>query len=276
VYISATPGSYELSHSQQVVEQIIRPTGLLDPLIEVRSSDNQVDDVIAEIHERVAKHQRVLVTTLTKRLAEDLSEYLAEIGIKVQYLHSEIDTLQRSDILRDLRAGVYDVLVGINLLREGLDLPEVSLVVIIDADKEGFLRSETSLIQTIGRAARHQEGKVIMYADSITGSMERAIEITKNRRKLQKEYNKRHNITPKTVKKAIADSLRNEVAAETVDVGEIDFKKVPKDELVYLKKQLTEQMELAAANLQFEKAAELRDQIAEIKDFLVSKKISNK
>jgi excinuclease ABC subunit B len=273
IYVSATPGTYELSRSEQTVDQIIRPTGLLDPIVEVRPSDNQVDDVVAEIRDRIAKHQRVLVTTLTKRMAEDLTDYLNELGIKVQYLHSDVDTLERSDILRDLRAGVYDVLVGINLLREGLDLPEVSLVAIIDADKEGFLRSETSLIQTIGRAARHQEGKVIMYADNITGSMQRAIDVTKNRRELQERHNKEHGITPTTVKKAIADSLRAEVEAETVDVEAIDFYKVPKDELAYLEKQLTEQMEMAAANLQFEKAAELRDQIEEIKDVIKSKKI---
>lgn len=266
IYVSATPGDYELVRSGQAVDQIIRPTGLLDPLIDVRPSDNQVDDIIVEIRERVAKHQRVLVTTLTKRMAEDLTDYLSDLNIKVQYLHSDIDTLERSDILRDLRAGVYDVLVGINLLREGLDLPEVSLVAIIDADKEGFLRSETSLIQTIGRAARHQEGKVIMYADMMTGSMQRAIETTKNRRILQEQYNKEHKITPTSVKKAIAESLRAEVETETAEVEAIDFKNIPKDELAHLEKQLTEQMELAAANLQFEKAAELRDQIAEIAD----------
>jgi len=273
IYVSATPGTYELSRSEQTVDQIIRPTGLLDPIVEVRPSDNQVDDIIAEIRDRIKKRQRVLVTTLTKRMAEDLTDYLNELNIKVQYLHSDVDTLERSDILRDLRAGIYDVLVGINLLREGLDLPEVSLVAIIDADKEGFLRSETSLIQTIGRAARHQEGKVIMYADNMTGSMQRAIEVTKNRRELQQQYNKEHGITPTTVKKAIAESLRAEVEAETVDVEAIDFYKVPKDELAYLGKQLNEQMELAAANLQFEKAAELRDQIEEIKDIVKSKKI---
>ena len=273
VYVSATPSTYELSRSEQIVDQIIRPTGLLDPEIEVRPSEHQVDDLIGEIRARVEKGQRVLVTTLTKRMSEDLTDYLNELNIKVQYLHSEVDTLERSDILRDLRTGVYDVLIGINLLREGLDLPEVSLVAIIDADKEGFLRSETSLIQTIGRAARHQEGKVIMYADNMTGSMQRAIEVTKNRRELQQQYNKEHGITPTTVKKAIAESLRAEVEAETVDVEAIDFYKVPKDELAYLGKQLNEQMELAAANLQFEKAAELRDQIEEIKDIVKSKKI---
>jgi excinuclease ABC subunit B len=273
VYVSATPSAYELSRSEQIADQIIRPTGLLDPIIEVRPSDNQVDDLIAEIRDRIAKHQRVLVTTLTKRMSEDLTDYLGELGIKVQYLHSDVDTLERIDILRDLRAGVYDVLIGINLLREGLDLPEVSLVAIIDADKEGFLRSETSLIQTMGRAARHQEGKVILYADRMTGSMQRAMDITINRRELQKEYNKQNNITPTSIQKAIADSMQAETEAETVDVEAIDFYKVPKDELVYLEKQLTEQMELAAANLQFEKAAELRDQLEEITDVVKSKKI---
>lgn len=273
IYVSATPSTYELSRSQQTVQQIIRPTGLIDPVLEVRPSEHQVDDVIAEIRDRITKKQRVLVTTLTKRMAEDLSEYLADIGIKVQYLHSDVDTLERTDILRDLRTGIYDVLIGINLLREGLDLPEVSLVAIIDADKEGFLRSETSLIQTIGRAARHQEGKVIMYADKMTGSMQRAIGVTEKRRKVQEEYNKKHHITPKTVEKALAESMQAQTNAETVDLKEIDFKKIPKDELAFLTKQLTEQMELAAQNLQFEKAAELRDQIEDIKEILHSKRI---
>ena len=275
IYVSATPNEYEMSRSKQTVEQIIRPTGLLDPIVEVRPSEHQVDDVVAEIRDRTSKHQRVLVTTLTKRMAEDLTDYLTELNIKVQYLHSDVDTLDRSDILRDLRAGIYDVLIGINLLREGLDLPEVSLVAIIDADKEGFLRSQTSLIQTIGRAARHQDGKVIMYADMMTGSMQRAIEITKNRRELQERYNKEHNITPTSIKKAIAASMQAEVEAEKADLESIDFTKVPKDELAYIGKQLTEQMELAAANLQFEKAAELRDQIEEITDITKSKKISS-
>ncbi len=273
VYVSATPSEYELSRSSQVVEQIIRPTGLLDPKIEVRPSEHQVDDLIAEIRVRVSQGQRALVTTLTKRMAEDLSDYLADIGIKVQYLHSEVHTLERTDILRDLRLGVYDVVVGINLLREGLDLPEVSLVAIIDADKEGFLRSQSSLIQTIGRAARHQDGLVIMYADKMTGSMERAISETERRRKLQQAYNKKHGITPRGVQKAIAERMREEAEAETADVHEVDFRKVPKDELAYLTRQLTEQMELAAANLQFEKAAILRDQLEEINDIMKSKKI---
>ena len=273
IYVSATPSTYELSRSQQIVKQIIRPTGLLDPILEVRPSEHQVDDLIAEIRERVAKRQRVLVTTLTKRMSEDLTDYLSELKIKVQYLHSDVDTMERVDILRDLRAGVYDVLVGINLLREGLDLPEVSLVAIIDADKEGFLRSETALIQTIGRAARHQDGKVILYADNMTGSMQRAIETTNNRRELQQRYNEKHNITPTTIQKAISESMRAEAEAEKADLEAIDFYKVPKDELAYLEKQMTEQMELAAANLQFEKAAELRDQIEEIADVVKSQRI---
>jgi len=273
IYVSATPNDYELSRSSQVVEQIIRPTGLLDPVIEVRPVEHQVDDLIAEIRARIEKQQRTLVTTLTKRMAEDLTEYLQDIGIKVQYLHSDVGTFERTDILRDLRLGVYDVVVGINLLREGLDLPEVSLVAIIDADKEGFLRSESSLIQTIGRAARHQEGMVIMYADKVTGSMERAISVTRDRRATQEAYNARHGITPTTVQKAIAEKLREEQEAEMADVKAIDFTKVPKDELKYLQRQLKEQMQLAAANLQFEKAAELRDQLTEIDDVMQGKRI---
>lgn len=272
VYVSATPADYELSRSSVVAEQIIRPTGLLDPQIEVRPSQHQVDDLIAEIRARVKKGQRTLVTTLTKRMAEDLSEYLRDIGIKVQYLHSEVDTFERTDILRDLRLGVYDVVVGINLLREGLDLPEVSLVAIIDADKEGFLRSESSLIQTIGRAARHEEGTVIMYADNMTGSMRRAIDETARRRHKQQAYNQAHGITPKSVRKAVAERLREESEAEKSDVAVIDFSKVPKDELGYLTRQLSEQMELAASNLQFEKAAILRDQLEEIKGIVSAKK----
>ena len=272
VYVSATPAEYELSRSTNIAEQVIRPTGLLDPVIEVRSSDNQVDDLLAEIRVRVSRGQRTLVTTLTKRIAEDLSEYISEMGIKVQYIHSDVDTLDRIDILRDLRLGIYDVLIGINLLREGLDLPEVSLVAIIDADKEGFLRSETSLIQTIGRAARHQEGTVIMYADKVTGSMKRAIDITVERRKLQKEYNKKHGITPKTVEKSLAESMNSEKNVDTSGLDKIDFKKIPKDELLFITKQLKEQMELAAANLQFEKAADIRDQLEVIEDNVSSKK----
>lgn len=274
VYVSATPAEYELSKSgEHIAEQIIRPTGLLDPVIEVRPVEHQVDDLIAEIRERLKKGQRSLVTTLTKRMAEDLTEYLQDIGIKVQYLHSDVNTLERTDILRDLRLGVYDVLVGINLLREGLDLPEVSLVAIIDADKEGFLRSESALVQTIGRAARHVEGRVIMYADTITRSMKAAIDETNRRREKQQAYNDKHGITPQGIQKAIADRMAEEREAELTDVHELDLDKIPKDELKHLIKQLNEQMDLAAANLQFEKAAELRDQLAEIRDFQAGKKI---
>jgi len=276
VYVSATPAEYELGRSKQIVEQIIRPTGLLDPIIEVRPVEHQVDDLIAEIEKRVKAHQRVLVTTLTKRMSEDLTEYLKDLGIKVQYLHSEVETFERTDILNDLRLGVYDVVVGINLLREGLDLPEVSLVAIIDADKEGFLRSDTSLIQTIGRAARHQEGMVIMYADHVTGSMQRAIEVTAKRREVQIAYNKEHNITPKTIEKAIHDRIVELEEAEKADVRQIDFAKIPVDELKHLMAQLDEQMKMAAANLQFEKAAELRDQIAEVRDITRAKRITKK
>lgn len=276
VYVSATPAEYELSRSEQVVEQIIRPTGLLDPVIEVRPVEHQVDDLIAEIRDRVKKGQRVLVTTLTKRMSEDLTEYLADIGIKVQYLHSEVHTLERTDILRDLRLGVYDVLVGINLLREGLDLPEVSLVAIVDADKEGFLRSTSALVQTIGRAARHVEGKVIMYADRITGSMQVAIDETNRRRERQEAYNVEHGITPEGIQKAIAERMHEEKETELADVNLVNLEKVPKDELKFLMKQLNEQMEMASAQLQFEKAAEIRDQIAEIRDFQAGKRIRKK
>ncbi len=264
VYVSATPAEYELSRSPEPSQQVIRPTGLLDPPIEVRPVEGQVDDLIAEIRSTVEKHQRVLVTTLTKRMAEDLAEYLQELNIKVAYLHSDIDTLERSDILRDLRLGTYDVLVGINLLREGLDLPEVSLVAILDADKEGFLRSEQALIQTVGRAARHEQGHVIMYADVVTGSMRRTIDETNRRRKIQEAYNKKHGITPKGIKRAIEKGLRPELPEEAKR-AKLDLKKIPKDEYKSLIKDLTSQMELAAANLQFEQAAELRDLIAEIK-----------
>jgi excinuclease ABC subunit B len=262
VYVSATPAEYELSRSPEPTQQVIRPTGLLDPVIEVRPVDGQVDDLIAEIRKTVEKHQRVIVTTLTKRMSEDLAEYLQELNMKVAYIHSEVDTLERTDILRDLRLGVYDVLVGINLLREGLDLPEVSLVAILDADKEGFLRSEQALIQTVGRAARHQEGRVIMYADRITGSMQRTIDETNRRRLIQEEYNIKHGITPTSIVRGIGDMLPREAKAEA---PKLDLKKIPKDEYKHLIKDLTAQMDLAAANLQFEKAAELRDLIAEIK-----------
>lgn len=265
IYISATPGEYELAHSPEPAQQVIRPTGLLDPLIEVRPTEGQVDDLIAEIRECIAKKQRVLVTTLTKRMAEDLSVYLQDINIKTAYIHSEVDTLERGDILRDLRAGVYDVLVGINLLREGLDLPEVSLVAIMDADKEGFLRSESALVQTIGRAARHVEGRVLMYGDTITRSMQAAIDETNRRRSIQEAYNLRHNITPRGVKKAIDEGLRAIIPQKESTKPKLDLKKIPKEEYGTLIKELTGQMNLASANLEFEKAAELRDLIAEIR-----------
>ena len=266
IYVSATPGDYELSHSPKPAEQLIRPTGLLDPPIEVRPTDGQVDDLMEEIRQTIAKGHRVLVTTLTKRMAEDLSAYLTENGVKTAYLHSEIDTLERGDILKDLRLGTYDVLVGINLLREGLDLPEVSLVAIMDADKEGFLRSEQALIQTIGRAARHVDGRVIMYGDNVTDSMRRAIDETNRRRAIQQEYNEEHNITPQTIQKKIDDGLRSIIPHKEYDKKpKLNLKKIPKDEYPALIKDLTAQMELHSANLEFEKAAELRDLIAEIR-----------
>jgi excinuclease ABC subunit B len=262
VYVSATPAEYELSRSPEPAQQIIRPTGLLDPVIEVRPVEGQVDDLIAEIREVTKKKQRVLVTTLTKRMAEDLSEYLQELNMKVAYIHSEIDTMERTDLLRDLRLGVYDALVGINLLREGLDLPEVSLVAILDADKEGFLRSEQALIQTVGRAARHAEGRVIMYADRVTGSMRRTIDETDRRRLIQEEYNIKHKITPTSISREIGDMLPHEAKEEA---PKLDLKKIPKDEYKHLIKDLSAQMDLASANLEFEKAAELRDLITDIK-----------
>jgi excinuclease ABC subunit B len=269
IYVSATPGDYELEHSPQPAEQIIRPTGLLDPEIIIRPTEGQIDDLIAEVRERIEKNQRVLVTTLTKRMAEDLSTYLLELGIKTAYIHSDVDTLERGDILKDLRMGVYDVLVGINLLREGLDLPEVSMVAIMDADKEGFLRSESALLQTIGRAARHQEGKVFMYADNITRSMQAAIDETKRRHAIQKAYNDEHGITPTSIVKEIDEGLRAIIPDKEKDKKpKLDLKKIPKDEYKSLIKDLTSQMELASANLEFEKAAEIRDQIAEIKEKL--------
>ncbi len=269
IYVSATPAEYELTHSPEPAQQVIRPTGLLDPRVEVRKTDGQIDDLIAEIRERIIKGQRVLVTTLTKRMAEDLSQYLIDLDIKTAYIHSEVDTLERGDILRDLRLGIYDVLVGINLLREGLDLPEVSLVAIMDADKEGFLRSESALIQTIGRAARHEEGSVIMYADVMTNSMRRAIDETDRRRDIQEAYNTEHGITPTSVAKEIDEGLRAIIPMKEDDKKpKLDLKKIPKDEYTNLIKDLTGQMELASANLEFEKAAELRDLIADIKSKL--------
>ena len=265
IYVSATPGDYELERSPAPAQQVIRPTGLLDPEIEVRPTEGQVDDLIAEIRDRTSKKQRVLVTTLTKRMAEDLSTYLTDMGVKTAYIHSEIDTLERGDILRDLRMGVYDVLVGINLLREGIDLPEVSLVAIMDADKEGFLRSERSLVQTIGRAARHVDGKVLMYGDIMTDSMKLAISETKRRRGIQEAYNRQHGITPRGIQKAIDEGLRAIIPAKEDDKPKLDLRKIPKDEYKSLVKDLTGQMNLASANLEFERAAELRDLIAEIK-----------
>ena len=265
IYVSATPGEYELSHSLSPAQQLIRPTGLLDPPIEVRSTDGQVDYLMEEIRQTVAKGHRVLVTTLTKRMAEDLSSYLQENGVKTAYLHSEIDTLERGDILRDLRIGTYDVLVGINLLREGLDLPEVSLVAIMDADKEGFLRSEQALIQTIGRAARHVDGRVIMYGDRMTDSMKRAISETNRRREIQQKYNEDNGITPQSIQKKIDEGLRAIIPQSEDKKPAIDLKKIPNEEYGTLVKDLTGQMELASANLEFEKAAELRDLIAEIR-----------
>jgi excinuclease ABC subunit B len=264
IYVSATPAEYELSRSPEPAQQVLRPTGLLDPPIEVRPIEGQIDDLIAEIRDTVKKHQRVLVTTLTKRMSEDLAEYLQELGIKVAYLHSDVDTLERTDILRDLRLGVYDVLVGINLLREGLDLPEVSLVAILDADKEGFLRSEQALIQTVGRAARHEQGHVIMYADHITNSMRRTMEETDRRRAIQEAYNREHNITPTGITRAVEAGMRPELP-EDAKTAKLNLKKIPKDEYPGLIRELTAQMELAAANLQFENAAELRDIINDIK-----------
>ena len=267
IYVSATPGEYELENSPKPVEQVIRPTGLLDPEVEVRKTDGQIDDLMEEIDKRIAKGQRTLITTLTKRMAEDLTDHLKERGVKTAYIHSDIDTLERGDILKDLREGVVDVLVGINLLREGLDLPEVSLVAILDADKEGFLRSESALIQTIGRAARHVEGKVIMYADYITESMEKAISETNRRREIQQAYNSRHHIVPTSIKKDISLGLRA-IIPEKAKEDKLDIKRIPKDELPALIKQLSSEMQLAAANLEFEKAAALRDEIEKIKEVL--------
>lgn len=270
VFVSATPGPYELKHNQNTVEQLIRPTGLLDPEVEVRPTMGQIDDLIGEIRARIENKERILVTTLTKKMAEDLSEYLIDLDFKVHYLHSEVKTLERTEILRDLRMGVYDVLVGINLLREGLDLPEVSLVAILDADKEGFLRSETSLIQTIGRAARNEAGKVIMYADSITDSMHRAIDETNRRRAIQMDYNKRNGITPKSIKKAIRDVIESkELQRDSKEAKKsINVKSLPLDELLTTVEEMEHDMKKAAKDLDFERAAEIRDEITRIKKFL--------
>ena len=266
IFVSATPAEYELSLSPPPVEQVIRPTGLLDPEIEVRPIAHQIDNLLEEIHQHITKQQRVLITTLTKRMAEDLTTYLSELGIKTAYLHSEVQTLERSEILRDLRAGVYDVLVGINLLREGLDLPEVSLVAIMDADKEGFLRSAPALIQTIGRAARHEQGKVLLYADVITKSMRQAIDETQRRRQIQLQFNQEHGITPTSIKKAISDGLAIFVPDDKKSrQNKLNLNKIPPEEYANMIRDFTNQMELASANLEFEKAAELRDLIIEIK-----------
>jgi len=269
VYVSATPGPYELEHTPEMVEQIIRPTGLLDPIIEVRPIEGQIDDLIGEIQQRIERNERVLVTTLTKKMSEDLTDYLKEIGIKVTYLHSEIKTLERIEIIRDLRLGKHDVLIGINLLREGLDIPEVSLVAILDADKEGFLRSERSLIQTIGRAARNAEGRVIMYADKITNSMEIAINETKRRREQQEAYNEKHGITPKTINKKIRDVIRATHAAEEQEEYQVKeepkLSKMTKKEREKVIAQMENDMKEAAKALDFERAAELRDLLLELK-----------
>jgi len=275
--MSATPGPYELRVSQQVVEQIVRPTGLVDPHLEVRPTKGQVDDLIEQINLRVDKGDRILVTTLTKKMAEDLTDYLLEMGLRVRYLHSNVDTVQRIEILRDLRLGEFDVLVGINLLREGLDLPEVSLVAILDADKEGFLRSETSLIQTTGRAARNVDGQVIMYADQVTESMRRAISETQRRRAMQQAYNQEHGIDPQTIRKAVTDILAQIRPDETAprpgrdrrsrsrDKVRSDFAELPQQELTRLIQTLEEEMHEAAVDLRFEYAARLRDEINDLK-----------
>lgn len=266
IYVSATPGPYELEQSPEVIEQIIRPTGLLDPPIDIRPIEGQIDDLLGEIQDRIAKNERVLITTLTKKMSEDLTDYLKDVGIKVNYLHSEVKTLERIEIIRDLRLGKFDVLVGINLLREGLDIPEVSLVAILDADKEGFLRSERSLIQTIGRAARNENGRVIMYADRITRSMEIAIEETKRRRSIQEAYNEEHGITPKTIQKGVRDVIRATTAAEETETYEATpAKKMTKKEREKTIAKMEAEMKEAAKALDFERAAELRDLLLELK-----------
>lgn len=266
LFVSATPSTYEEEHELQRVEQIIRPTGLLDPEISVRPVEGQIDDLIAEVNKETAAHNKVLITTLTKRMAEDLTSYMKEAGIRVRYLHSDIDTLERAQIIRDMRLDVFDVLVGINLLREGLDIPEITLVAILDADKEGFLRSETSLIQTVGRAARNADGRVIMYADTITDSMRKAIDETERRRRIQQEYNEAHNITPTTIKKAVRDLIAiSKTASESGRDLEKDIESMNRRELEKLIKELTKKMHKAAADLNFEEAAQIRDRITEIR-----------
>ncbi|MDO4649596.1 MAG: helicase-related protein, partial [Eubacteriales bacterium] len=266
MFVSATPGEYEENHELLRAEQIIRPTGLLDPKVEVRPVEGQIDDLVGEVNREIAKKNKVLITTLTKRMAEDLTAYMKDIGIRVRYLHSDIDTLERAEIIRDMRLDVFDVLVGINLLREGLDIPEITLVAILDADKEGFLRSETSLIQTIGRAARNSEGHVIMYADSWTDSMKKAIEETERRRSIQEQYNQEHGITPTTIKKAVRDLIAvSKAVAETEVKLAKDPESMDTKELKKLIAQVEKQMRRAAADLDFEQAAKLRDQMLDLK-----------
>ena len=275
LFVSATPSRYEEEHELMRAEQIIRPTGLLDPEITVRPIEGQIDDLISEINKEVEKKNKILVTTLTKRMAEDLTDYLKEVGIRVKYLHADIDTLERQKIIRDMRLDGFDVLVGINLLREGLDIPEISLVAILDADKEGFLRTETSLIQTIGRAARNAEGHVIMYADTITESMEKAISETERRRKIQQEYNEAHGITPQTIKKAVRDLISISKAAEADNSNgrlDVDYESMSIKDLEKVKKQIEKNMHKAAAELNFEEAAVLRDKMIEVNKFLYETK----
>jgi excinuclease ABC subunit B len=269
LFVSATPGDYEKDHEMLRAEQVIRPTGLLDPEVDVRPTANQIDDLIAEINKETEKKHKILITTLTKRMAEDLTEYMKEIGIRVKYLHSDIDTLERAEIIRDLRLDVFDVLVGINLLREGLDIPEITLVAILDADKEGFLRSETSLIQTIGRAARNSEGHVIMYADTVTDSMRVAIDETNRRRAIQQEYNEAHGITPTTIQKAVREvmSISKQMAKEE-SAAIRSAEDMDKGELIKLADKYKNKMQDAAADLNFEIAAEYRDRLIEIKNML--------
>ena len=269
LFVSATPGEYEADHELLRAEQLIRPTGLLDPEVEVRPVEGQIDDLIGEVNKEVKKKHKILITTLTKRMAEDLTQYMKDVGIRVRYLHSDIDTLERAQIIRDMRLDVFDVLVGINLLREGLDIPEITLVAILDADKEGFLRSETSLIQTIGRAARNSEGHVIMYADTMTDSMRQAIDETRRRRQLQDAYNQEHGITPTTIKKAVRDLIAvSKAVAETEVKLAKDPESMNKKELTKLISQVEKQMRAAAADLNFEQAAQLRDKMIELKKSL--------
>ena len=269
IYVSATPGPYEYEHSQRIVEQVIRPTGLTDPVIEVKPTRGQIDDLLQQIHTRVDRGERCLVTTLTKRMSEELADYLREVGIRTHHMHSEIDTLERSEILRDLRLGIYDVVVGINLLREGLDLPEVSLVAILDADKEGYLRSQTSLVQTIGRAARHVDGHVVMYADRVTDSMKRAIDETERRRATQEAYNREHGITPQGIRKAVRDITERVREVAETRAPEVTGADLPKADILRLIKDLESEMKKAAKNLEFERAALLRDQVIDLRKVMV-------